>query len=128
LFGLVVTAYVVSVIGIPVFLHYCGGEIENVNFVVKGSTACCGEEEDAEPMDDGCCKDENLVVKNNTTFTFQKNTNNELVKSFCQLFFISLPLKNETFTPALNLEYLSIEAPPPKLQASLIISTSVLRI
>ena len=35
---------------IPVFLHYCGGEVENVNFVIKGSTACCGEEEDSEPL------------------------------------------------------------------------------
>ena len=79
-----VTAYVVSAIGIPVFLHYCGGELENVNYVLKGTT-CCGEEEDSKPMDDGCCKDEKLVIKNTTDFTL-KQINNDLVKSAEKIF------------------------------------------
>ena len=127
MFGLVVTAYVVSAIGIPVFLHYCGGEVENVNFVIKGSTACCGEEEDSEPMDDGCCKDEKLVIKNTTDFTL-KQINNDLLKTFCQLFYVSKSFLLEDLKTPQKLNNHSIEAPPPKLQASLIISTSVLRI
>lgn len=127
MFGLVVTAYVVSAIGIPVFLHYCGGEIENVNFVVKGSTACCGQEEDSQPVDDGCCKDEKLVIKNTIDFTL-KQINNDLVKSSCQLFYVSSSFFEENLKTPQKLNTISIEAPPPKLQASLIISTSVLRI
>jgi hypothetical protein len=123
----VVTAYVVSAIGIPVFLHYCGGEIENVNFVIKGSTACCGEEEDAEPMDDGCCKDEKLVIKNTTDFTL-KQINNDLIKNFCQLFYVSNSFFEGILTNDQKFNAYFIESPPPKLQASLIISTSVLRI
>lgn len=122
-----VTAYVVSAIGIPVFLHYCGGELENVNYVVKG-TSCCGEDEGSEPMDDGCCKDENLVLKNTPDFTLKQFHNYDLIKTVCKVFYISLPF---SYTPSIKntkLNTLSIEAPPPKLQASLVISTSVLRI
>jgi len=126
LFGLVVTAYVVSAIGIPVFLHYCGGELENVNYVLKGTT-CCGEEEDSKPMDDGCCKDEKLVIKNTTDFTL-KQINNDLVKSFCQLFYVSNSFFEGILTTDQKFNAHFIESPPPKLQASLIISTSVLRI
>jgi hypothetical protein len=95
--------------------------------VVKGSTACCGEEEDSEPMDDGCCKDEKLVIKYDADFTL-KQINNDLVKSFCQVFYLSLPFVDTDLIIDPKINTLSIEAPPPKLQASLVISTSVLRI
>lgn len=95
--------------------------------MVKGSTACCGEEEDSEPMDDSCCKDEKLVIKNTTDFTL-KQINNVLEESFCQLFYFSRSFFEENLKTHQKLNNLTIEAPPPKLQASLIISTSVLRI
>jgi len=108
-------------------LHYCGGEIEKVNFVIKGSTACCGEEEDSEPMDDGCCKDEKIVIKNQADFTL-KQINNDITKRFCEVFYICLPFLDNKLISEPKLNKLVIEPPPPKLQASLVISTSVLRI
>lgn len=123
-----VTAYVISAVGIPVFLHYCGGELEKINYVMKSTSCCGGEEDDSEPMDDGCCKDENMVIKNNPDFTLKQNTTSHLVKTFCALFYLHLPFSNTTFTihPVLNLA--SLEAPPPKVQNTLVISSSVLRI
>jgi hypothetical protein len=96
--------------------------------VVKGTNCCGGEEEDSEPMDDGCCKDENMVIKNNPDFTLKQNNASDLVKTFYHLFYISLPFYDTTFKiqPVLNLA--SLEAPPPKLQNTLVISCSVLRI
>ncbi|MEI8136205.1 MAG: hypothetical protein WCH21_02660 [Bacteroidota bacterium] len=110
------------------FLHYCGGELEKVNFVIKGASNCCGEDETSEPMDDGCCKDENILIKDNTHFTFKQQINTDFVKSFCDVFYTSLHFIDEKLNINYKLNILSIEAPPPKLQASLVISTSVLRI
>jgi hypothetical protein len=123
----VVASYVVSAIGIPIYLHYCGGELEKINYVVKG-TSCCGEEEDSEPMDEGCCKDENIVLKNNPDFTLKQFNNYALIKTVSEIFYISLPFYYSPLIKNMESNTLSIEAPPPKLQASLVISTSVLRI
>lgn len=126
---MVVTAYVISAIGIPVFLHYCGGELEKINYVVKSTSCCGGEEDDSEPMDDGCCKDENMVLKSNPDFTLKQNTTSNLVKTFCDLFYLDLPFSVNTFTKQSYLNNLaSLEAPPPKVQNTLVISSSVLRI
>ncbi|MDO8998983.1 MAG: hypothetical protein Q7W45_04385 [Bacteroidota bacterium] len=127
MFGLIVTSYVISSVGIPIYLHYCGGELENINYVIKGST-CCGEEEDSEMMNDDCCKDENLIVKNSPDFTLKQLNNYTLVKSFCQVFYTAAPFFEYNFKSNSDFNLQSIEAPPPKLQASLVISTSVLRI
>lgn len=79
-------------------------------------------------MDDGCCKDENMVLKNNTDFTLKQNTTSDLVKTFCDLFYLDLPFSTTPFTvqPVVNIA--SLEAPPPKVQNTLVISSSVLRI
>ena len=109
-------------------MHYCGGELEKINYVVKSTSCCGGEEDDSVPMDDGCCKDENMVLKNNTDFTLKQNVTSDLVKTFCDLFYLDLPFSNTDFTvqPVLSLVFL--EAPPPKVQNTLVISSSVLRI
>ncbi|MBA3681958.1 MAG: hypothetical protein H0W73_12475 [Bacteroidetes bacterium] len=125
---MVVTAYVISAVGIPVFLHYCGGELEKINYVMKSTSCCGGEEDDSEPMDDGCCKDENMVIKNNPDFTLKQNNTLDLVKTFCDLFYLDLPFSDNPFITQRYLNLASIEAPPPKLQNTLLISSSVLRI
>jgi hypothetical protein len=124
LFGLVVSVYTISVIGIPVYFHYCGGELEEVNYVVKGSS-CCGDQEDNE--DNGCCKDEGLVLQSSTDFTIKEIHNFDFVKTFCELHYVSLPFSidfiSEESIPTLNLIH-----SPPKLQINEVISTTVLRI
>lgn len=57
-FCLALVAYLLMHIGVPVFKHYCGGELESISVFVK-EASCCGEEED-EPSD--CCKDEVQVA------------------------------------------------------------------
>ncbi len=125
---MVVTAYVISAVGIPVFLHYCGGELEKINYVMKSTSCCGGEEDDSEPMDDSCCKDENMVLKNAPDFTLKQNNTLGLVKTFCDLFYLDLPFSDKQFITQCYLNLASIEAPPPKLQNTLVISSSVLRI
>jgi hypothetical protein len=128
LFALIVSAYVVTVIGIPVYLHYCGGELEKINYVMKGDSCCSGEEDDSEATDDGCCKDENLVLKSNADFTIKVHGNYDLVKTYCELFYLSLPLTNSVASQISFIVNDHIDGLPPKLQNDLLISTSVLRI
>ncbi|MEO6302638.1 MAG: hypothetical protein ABIP51_05660 [Bacteroidia bacterium] len=125
---MVVTTYVISAVGIPVFLHYCGGELEKVNYVVKGTSCCGGEEDDSEPMDEGCCKDENVVIKNNPDFTLKQFNNYDLVKTYIDLFHIDLPFSGTPFQSNISFNLVSVNSPPKKIQNTLVISTSVLRI
>jgi len=126
LFGLIVAAYVVSVVGIPVYKHYCGGELEKVNYVIKTNSCCCGEEENE--SNSGCCKDENIIVKNTPDFTIKKLAHFDTTEISSDLFFVTLPFLKGTFLQKAfeTLNFLAF--PPPWLQISGIISTSVLRI
>lgn len=126
MFCLIVTAYVVSAIGVPVYLHYCQGELEHVTYLVKGNS-CCGESDD-NAMQNDCCKDENLIIKHNPNFTFNQSTNANFQKSVCNLFYFSFSFVKTTFQDNSFSKSLAFEYPPPKIQNTLLISTSVLRI
>ncbi len=123
---MIVASYVTAAIGVPVYLHYCGGELENVSYVIKKVT-CCGEEEESSDMMD-CCKDQNLVLRNAPDFTLKQIIANVFVKSFCDLFYITLPVSNITIQDQPLLVLFTNEFPPPKLKNSLLISTSVIRV
>jgi hypothetical protein len=116
------------VIGIPVYLHYCGGELEKVNYVIKGDSCCGGMEDDTEESDSDCCKDENLVLKSTTDFTLKQFHNYDYVKNFTHLFFLDLPFSSSISVPKSFVFITRSEYPPPRVQNSLVISTSVLRI
>lgn len=122
-----VVAYLLSAMGIPIYLHYCGGELEKVNYVIKSNSCCGGDEDDTNATSD-CCKDENVFIKNATDFTFRHSAHQELVKACSQLFYISLPFGATLQSDLMPLRISFQEAPPPKLQHSLMISTAVLRI
>jgi hypothetical protein len=126
LFCLIVTAYVVSAIGVPVYLHYCQGELEQVSYLVKGNS-CCGES-DGNAMQNDCCKDENIIIKHNPNFTFNQSNNAYFQKSVCNLFYFSFSVLKINFQHNYFLPSISFESPPTKIQNTLIISTSVLRI
>ena len=57
LFTFLVAFWLINSIGIPVYYHYCGGELESVSALFK-SEGCCGEEDDEE---NGCCANETKI-------------------------------------------------------------------
>jgi hypothetical protein len=69
LFALVVTIYLASNTGIPVYYHYCGGELESVSTLFK-SSSCCGDDEDE---DSGCCQNETKVFAQKSETSFQSD-------------------------------------------------------
>jgi len=122
---LVVFTYVFSTVGISVFSHYCGGELEEVALFSK-PTSCCGEDESE--MEEGCCKNEITHVSFQQDFTFF-----QLIKD-CKVPVIELPLFNFT-TLLFDLSGISEgtvsfkkDFPPPNLVQQDIVSISVLRI
>lgn len=116
-----------STIGVSVFSHYCGGELEKVTLFSK-TKSCCGEEEEVAMDDDGCCKDEIAHVSFQKDFTFYT-----LVKAIkapiCQLFVIQ-PDFNLVFFKSHVADFLSIDKKvhPPNLVQTEIVSCSVIRI
>jgi hypothetical protein len=109
----------------PVYLHYCGGELERVNFVVKG-TGCCGDtDEEADTSD--CCKDENIYLQNNHKFTL-KTLSYEFPKLSILLFQLPALQNNQLIPGPVFTSLKKMKEPPPKLINSLLVSTSVLRI
>ena len=118
----------ITVIGIPVYYHYCGGELEEISYLIK-SNSCCGDDDgDQGKVDDGCCKDENLILKSTVDFTIKKLNPNSFVKIVTDIFFIPLPCSTISVSDFTVSLFACSESPPPKLQQNLIISTSVLRI
>ncbi len=88
-------------IGVPVFKHYCGGELESISVFVKHAS-CCGEEED-EPSD--CCKDEVQVAHHYSTSVLSKiNTVPQIAKIVCyfsnMVYIVESPRSiNDFFSP-----------------------------
>lgn len=70
--------YISTSTGAFVHVHYCMGELADWGFGYNKSTTCgkCGMEE-VQGNDNGCCKDEQKFIKNDTD---QKTT-----KTFCQM-------------------------------------------
>lgn len=121
-----VTAYVVTAIGLPVYLHYCGGELEKINYVLKSDSCCDGEEDDSPEKNDGCCKDENFLLINDTDFTL-KHADDQLVKALTQSFYIALPYS--TLAPSFDLlDSPSYPSPLPVTEQDVVVSTSVIRV
>jgi hypothetical protein len=65
--------YTLSVLGIPVYFHYCGGELEKVDFITQSSSCCGDEESDIPEENNGCCKDETLVLQSATDALLKKH-------------------------------------------------------
>lgn len=65
MFLVLASVYVLSAIGMPVYFHYCGGELEKVDLLTKSDSCCGDEEQDPAEGDNGCCKDEEVYVQNN---------------------------------------------------------------
>ena len=107
----------------PVYKHYCGGELENISYIIKANN-CCGDEESTDQPSD-CCHNEDSFIKNDSHFSIQI-LNFDFSKSFVQNFSFITTIQHSTF----NIEHLLFKPytqyPPPKLQSQNIIATSVL--
>lgn len=68
-FGVMVFTYMLTAVGLPVYLHYCGGQVEEVSYLIE-SNGCCGEEE----PDNDCCRNEGMVVQYDADFTLKTFT------------------------------------------------------
>jgi len=122
-----VAVYLFSAIGVPVYLHYCGGELEEISYLVK-SNGCCGEEESDETSD--CCHNENVYIKNTNDFSldilhidFSKKTSQTL------LFYATPTLSTKLLTLITQHNFIqNILFPPPKLCQQALLDCSVLKI
>ena len=120
-----VVVYVTTAIGIPVYMHYCGGELEQVSFVVKSNSCCGGEEED---MDEGCCANENTFARYAPDFTAKKiNSGGDIHVPAIDLIFTRI-FKTEFNLTEANRLTAQFVFPPPKLLQSDLVKLSVLRI
>ena len=122
----VAIVYVMSTIGVSVFSHYCGGELEKVTLFSKTKSCCDGEEEDEN--ENGCCKNEFVHVSFQKDFTFYKLVNT--IKAPVNQLFVIQPDFNLVFFKTHISDFLSIgkKVHPPDLVQSEIVSCSVIRV
>ena len=117
--------YVFAGVGMPVYLHYCGGNLEEVSYLVKANN-CCGETEE-EAGD--CCRNEHIFIKYNPDFSFQQQKTNFSAFGTGQLISLILPsyqLKlNQSNTPAVSIQK---HFPPPKIYQKTLSDCTLLRI
>ncbi|MGZ3883053.1 MAG: HYC_CC_PP family protein [Bacteroidia bacterium] len=118
-----VATYVTITVGIPVYLHYCGGELEDISYVIK-KVSCAGEEEDAK-MD--CCMDQDLVLRNNPDFTASQPLHIEAAHYCTLLFYSNASFYCDPTSPVININTF-LRRQPPKLYNDVLSFTSVLRI
>jgi len=119
-----VGVYLTTAIGIPVYMHYCGGELEQVSFVVKSNGCCGGDEED---MDPGCCATENTFARCAPDFTFDKSNDSKFQPVDLNLFSAIIPFFEVRIEPV-SITRSKYFFPPPDLLHSNIIRTTFLRI
>ncbi len=119
-----VGVYLTTAIGIPVYMHYCGGELEQVSFLVKSNSCCGGEEED---MDPGCCDNENTFARYAPDFTFKKTVDSNFQISDLDLFSATVSFFDINIVPV-SIIISKYFFPPPDQLRSNIIRTTFLRI
>lgn len=124
-FSFLVLVYITVTVGIPVYLHYCGGELETVSAFVKDGSCCEGEDED-EP--DGCCKNETKHVLFKVDFLDTKPVKPGFLNSCFVVFHFFVPNVLSDF----NYTIISHKSRPPEItifqKLSDSIFTSVFRI
>jgi hypothetical protein len=120
-----VVMYLTTAIGIPVYMHYCGGELEKVSYLIK-TKGCCGSEDNEEGMND-CCQDENLTVRYAPDFTTKKVVDSNFQIADLNLFVLTVSIFDIDIesTSLLISRYFF---PPPDILHSNIIRTTFLRI
>lgn len=125
-FALIVFTYLITAAGIPIYLHYCGGELEQISYVVK-SNECCGDDVDGDE-ENGCCKDKDLMLVNDGDFIV-KHSDLDLTKTFAQNACIVLLWSSDLrTTPGQAIQKQWPDDSPPDLVQKALVSNSVMRI
>lgn len=123
----VAIVYVLSTVGVSVFSHYCGGELEKVTLFSK-TKSCCGDQEESDMGEDGCCKNELVHVSFQKDFTFYTLVNS--IKAPIHELFIVRPDFN--FAPLksfiANFSSIDRKVHPPNLVQQDIVESSVIRV
>lgn len=57
------TFYLLSVIGVALSMHFCGGKLASVNFYSSKAACKFCKNEQPDKKDDGCCKNTKVEVK-----------------------------------------------------------------
>lgn len=117
-----------STVGVSVFSHYCGGELEKVTLFSKTKSCCGGEDADSDMGEDSCCKNELVHVSFQKDFTFYTIVN--AIKAPISQLFVIKPDFNFVFFKSHVADFLSIDKKvhPPNLVQTEIVSCSVIRI
>lgn len=111
----------------PVYLHYCGGNLEEISYLVKTSN-CCGEEESEEEASD-CCRNEHFYLKYNPDFSFQQQKTNFSALGKGSLNAEILTACHLNILPSHDSE-LTIQKhfPPPKIYQKTLLHSTFMRI
>ena len=119
-----VVVYVTTAIGVPVYKHYCDGELEKVSFLIEAPGCCDGEEAG---VADDCCDNENTIVRYSPDFTIKKDVNSDLLITNFNLFVLA-PVLYDFKIEAVSILTSKYFFPPPDLLHTNIIRTTFLRI
>jgi len=124
-FLLIASVYTMSVLGVPVYFHYCEGELENVDFITKGSGCCCDDDEESGEKNN-CCKDETLLLQNDKNALVKSYE--RVIKQSSFLLFAVLPHFSNHFCIIDKSEKTFQNTFTSKLDQQRLISTFILRI
>ena len=124
IFAVFTFCYLLAVNGIPVYLHYCGGELEEISYLTKTNN-CCGDEEENNESSD-CCHNESLVLRSSPEACFSTEFRLAQVTSPLLAFVLFATEASQLQTCTLSALQI-VHVPPLQLQQALI-NVSCLRI
>jgi hypothetical protein len=124
IFAVFTFCYLLAVNGIPVYLHYCGGELEEISYLTKTNN-CCGDEEENNEASD-CCHNESLVLRSSPEACFSTEFRLAQVTSPLLAFVLFATEASQLQTCTLSALQI-VHVPPLQLQQTLI-NVSCLRI
>jgi len=124
IFAVFTFCYLLAVNGIPVYLHYCGGELEEISYLTKTNN-CCGDEEENNEASD-CCHNESLVLRSSPEACFSAEFRLAQVTSPLLAFVLFATEASQLQTCTLSALQV-VHVPPLQLQQALI-NVSCLRI
>lgn len=115
---MLVVFYLLVTAGVPVYLHYCGGELETVSCLVK-KNGCCGEASD-ERMD--CCMDQDLWLRHDPDLGLKPAGNFKFVQVCSVVYY--LPLREIVFSLSESFSFYDPELalPPDPLHSEAYLS------
>jgi hypothetical protein len=86
---LLVAVYLISAVGVNLFVHYCGGKVSSVSIAISHNDACgC----DNKKMKKDCCKDETILFQIDDDQIQQNQHLSPPIKYTCFYALINKPL------------------------------------